>query len=123
MGHTGHKGEMESKTEADKVQDMDEELYCILLNPVLDGTARHVVATGNYRSGYQAMTALKKWFRDNEAQHNTIDSILEDVRNLKLDEYTTAHEHINKFMRLIESLKLLKKKCPHKMPATCSLTT
>ena len=52
--------------------------------------------------------ALKKWFSSNEDQQNTIDGVIEDLRNLKLDECTTAHDYINKFMRLIESLKTLK---------------
>ena len=112
IGQTGCKGIMESKIEAEKAQDVDEELYYILLTSVLDGTAHHVVAAGDHRSGYQAMTALKKWFSGNEAQHNTIDSILEDLSNLKLDECVTAHECINKFIRLIESLKTLKEKMP-----------
>ena len=68
MGQTGYKGTMESKIEADKAQEMDEELYYILLTSVLDGTAHHVVAAGDHRSGYHAMTALKKWFSGNEAQ-------------------------------------------------------
>ena len=68
MGQTGYKGTMESKTEADKEKEMDEELHYILLTSVLDGTACHVVAAGDHKSGYQAMMALKKWFSGNEAQ-------------------------------------------------------
>ena len=54
------------------------------------------------------MDVVKKWFSGNEAQQNTIDSILEDFRSLKLDECATTHEHIHQLMRIIESLKTLK---------------
>ena len=37
-----------------------------------------MVAVGGRMWGYQAITALKKWFSCNKAQQNTIDSILED---------------------------------------------
>ena len=42
MGQTGCKGMMESKKEADKEKEMDEELCYILLTAVLEGTAHHV---------------------------------------------------------------------------------
>ena len=53
MGQKGHKNIMESKIEA------NEELHCILLMAVLDGTAHYVVAACEDRSGCQAMTTLK----------------------------------------------------------------
>ena len=90
---------------------------------MLDGIACHVVAAGDHISGYQTMTVLKKWFSGNEAQQNTIDSILEDFINLKLDECTTAHDYINKLMRLIESLKTLKEEMPPQNARNRSLTT
>ena len=69
------------------------------------------------------MVALKKWFSGNEAQQNRIDSFAEDLRNLKLDECAIAREHVNKCVRLIESLKTLKEEVPHKLPAACPLTS
>ena len=102
MGQKGHKNIMESKIEA------NEELQCILLTAVLDGTAHYVVAACEDRSGCQAMTALKKWFNGNESQQNTIDRILEELGSLKLDECKIVHEHVNQFVRLIESLNALK---------------
>ena len=54
MGQKGHKNIMESKIEA------NEELNCILLTAVLDGTAHYVVAACEDRSRYQEITTLKK---------------------------------------------------------------
>ena len=62
MGQNGHKGTMESKRESGKAKEMDEELHCVLLTSVLDGTSRRVVAAGDYGPGCQSMKALKKWF-------------------------------------------------------------
>ena len=58
------------------------------------------------------MTALKIWFSSNNVQLNTIDSIHDDLRALKLDDTITAHEHTNKFMNLIEPLSTLGKEIP-----------
>ena len=79
MSQTGHKDIMESMTEEDKKKETDEELHCIFLMAVLDGTSHHVVASYEDRSGYQEMNALKKWFGGNETQQNTIDIILEEL--------------------------------------------
>ena len=85
MGQTWHKNIIESKTEADKEKETDEELCYVFLTAVWDGKSHHEVATREDRSGHQAMTAWKKWFSGNEAQQNTIDSILEELQSLKLD--------------------------------------
>ena len=53
------------------------------------------------------MTTLKQWFSSTQAQQNTIDIILDELKGLKLDEAPTTHEHVNPFTRLVDSLKTL----------------
>ena len=58
------------------------------------------------------MTALKRWFSGNKSQQNMVDSIFDELLILKFDECATAHEHMNQFMRLIESLKTSQEEIP-----------
>ena len=94
---------------------MDEESHYILLMASLDGMVCHVASAYKERPGHQAMTALKRWFSGNDAQQNTIDSIIDDLRALKLDESMTACECINEFMELMESSSALGEKCHIKL--------
>ena len=58
------------------------------------------------------MTALKKWFSGNDAQQSTIDSMLDDLSVLKLDETATSHGHIKKSMDIVESLSTIGEEIP-----------
>ena len=79
---------------------------------VLGEASFHVVSACKERSGRQAITALKRCFSCNDSQQHTIDRIIDDLRVLKLGESVTAHDHINKFMELIESLSILGEEIP-----------
>ena len=103
MGQSGCKTIIESKVETAKEADMDEDLHYNLLT--LDGIVWHEIAACEERSRCQAMMVLKIWFSGNEFQQNTIDSILDELCVLKLDENTTSHEFMTQFLRLISSLK------------------
>ena len=69
------------------------------------------------------MTALKKWFSGNDAQQSTIDSMLDDLSVLKLDETATSHEHIKKSMDIVESLSTIGEEIYLKLQESYSLST
>ena len=58
------------------------------------------------------MISLNRLFSSNDGQQNTIDSVLDKFRALKLDTSLTAHEFINKFIGLIGYLSTLGEEMP-----------
>ena len=68
---------METQEVETKEAEIDEELCCILLTEVIDGTAFHVGSARKERSRHQTITELKRWFSGSDAPQNTIDSMLD----------------------------------------------
>ena len=81
---------------------MEQESHFMLLNVVLDRTACHVVSSCKHTCRGQALKALKKWFSGNDDQQNTIDSMLDDLRVLNVEETARTQCHPIKVIELIE---------------------
>ena len=66
---------------------------------------------------------IEKWFSRNDDQQNTIDSILDDLHALKLDETVIARDHSSKLIELIESLSTIGEEIYLKLQESYSLST
>ena len=86
-----------------------QELYNMLLNSVADGHALNLVEkarddNGKVECGYTAWKALHDWYLSREQQDSMIAHWEKKLRNLQLDQDTSATEYINSFEMYVRKL-------------------
>jgi len=100
LGAIGIAEILNNKTVAQANPAKDQDLYYVLLKATQKGTAGHVVKRTSVKSGHEAWQNLTDWFSQDGTIQAVIDTELDKLESLYLDENNTASQYISDFVTI-----------------------